>query len=198
MLENQNNVNDAHIVGPPFWCGEEGGGWASYQSFKRGLDFCFERGGDFFQGGWSFYMKNKSMKYLMTKEVYKQMFFSVITKKLNWKVLTKNLVTFKRWDRVKGQKLNTTRVHWKIQFLGRRVHEKPIYMGKLPKKEGRVGHFADLRGGGVFEGREGDWYSNAHCGNVLVSLLLPLKWFYSLFWCFYCWLWTSKYRQERR
>ena len=51
------------------------------------------------------------MKYLMTKEVYKQMFFSVITKKLNWKVLTKNLVTFKRWDRVKGQKLNTTRVH---------------------------------------------------------------------------------------
>ena len=178
--------------------GRKGGGWASYQSFKRGLDFCFERGGDFFQGGWSFYMKNKSMKYLMTKEVYKQMFFSVITKKLNWKVLTKNLVTFKRWDRVKGQKLNTTRVHWKIQFLGRRVHEKPIYMGKLPKKEGRVGHFADLRGGGVFEGREGDWYSNAHCGNVLVSLLLPLKWFYSLFWCFYCWLWTSKYRQERR
>ena len=39
------------------------------------------------------------------------MFFSVINKKLNWEILTKNLVTFKRWDRVKGEKLNTTRVH---------------------------------------------------------------------------------------
>ena len=29
------------------------------------------------------------------------MFFSVITKKLNWEILTKNLVTFKRWDGVK-------------------------------------------------------------------------------------------------
>ena len=28
------------------------------------------------------------------------MFFSVITKNLDWKILTKNLVTFKRWDRV--------------------------------------------------------------------------------------------------
>ena len=26
------------------------------------------------------------------------MFFSVITKTLNWEILTKNLVTFKRWD----------------------------------------------------------------------------------------------------
>ena len=29
------------------------------------------------------------------------MFFSVITKNLNWEILTKNLVTFKRWDGVK-------------------------------------------------------------------------------------------------
>ena len=28
------------------------------------------------------------------------MFFSVITKNLNWEMLTKNLVTFKRWDGV--------------------------------------------------------------------------------------------------
>ena len=28
------------------------------------------------------------------------MFFSVITKTLNWEILTKNLVTFKRWDGV--------------------------------------------------------------------------------------------------
>ena len=32
------------------------------------------------------------------------MFFSVITKKLNWEILTKNLVTFKRSDRLKNEK----------------------------------------------------------------------------------------------
>ena len=33
------------------------------------------------------------------KKVYKpKMFFSVMTKNLNWEILTKNLVTFKRWD----------------------------------------------------------------------------------------------------
>ena len=32
------------------------------------------------------------------------MFFSVITKNLNWDILTKNSVTFKRWDGVKDEK----------------------------------------------------------------------------------------------
>ena len=32
------------------------------------------------------------------------MFFSAITKNLNWDILTKNLVTFKRWDEVKNEK----------------------------------------------------------------------------------------------
>ena len=32
------------------------------------------------------------------------MFFSVITKNLDWEIVTKNLVTFKRWDEVKDQK----------------------------------------------------------------------------------------------
>ena len=31
---------------------------------------------------------------------------------------------------------------------------------------------------------------------VLVSLLLTLKKFYTLFWCFYCWLWTMKCRLD--
>ena len=31
------------------------------------------------------------------------MFFSVITKNLNWEILTKNLGTFKRWDGVKDE-----------------------------------------------------------------------------------------------
>ena len=33
------------------------------------------------------------------------MFFSVITKSLNWEILTKNLVTFRKWDGVKDEKL---------------------------------------------------------------------------------------------
>ena len=32
------------------------------------------------------------------------MSFSVIAKNLKWEVLTKNLVTFKRWDGVKDEK----------------------------------------------------------------------------------------------
>ena len=32
---------------------------------------------------------------------------------------------------------------------------------------------------------------------VLVSLLLTLKRFHTLFWCFHCWLLTSKYRLRR-
>ena len=32
------------------------------------------------------------------------MFLPLITKKLNWEILTKNLVTFKRWDGVKDEK----------------------------------------------------------------------------------------------
>ena len=32
------------------------------------------------------------------------MFFSVITKNLNWGILARNLVTFKRWDTVKDEK----------------------------------------------------------------------------------------------
>ena len=40
----------------------------------------------------------------MTKKVYKQKCFSVITKNLNWEILTMNLVTFKRWDGAKDDK----------------------------------------------------------------------------------------------
>ena len=33
------------------------------------------------------------------------MFFSVMTKNLNWEISTKNLVTFKRWDGVSDKKV---------------------------------------------------------------------------------------------
>ena len=32
------------------------------------------------------------------------MFFSVITKNLNWEILTTNLVTFERWNGAKNEK----------------------------------------------------------------------------------------------
>ena len=32
------------------------------------------------------------------------MFFSVMIKNLNWEILTKNLITFKKWDVVKDKK----------------------------------------------------------------------------------------------
>ena len=39
------------------------------------------------------------MKYLMTiKCLQTNFFFFVLIKSLNWEVLTKNLVTLKRWD----------------------------------------------------------------------------------------------------
>ena len=47
------------------------------------------------------------------------MFFSVITKNLNWGVLTKNLVTFRRRD---GFNLE---FHWEIWFKEEGVHKKP-------------------------------------------------------------------------
>ena len=33
------------------------------------------------------------------------MFFSVITKNINWEIITKNLFSFKRWDGIKDKKL---------------------------------------------------------------------------------------------
>ena len=41
----------------------------------------------------------------MTKKVYKQKYFFVITKNSNWEILPKNLVTFKRSDGIKDKKL---------------------------------------------------------------------------------------------
>ena len=71
------------------------------------------------------------------------MFFSVITKNLNREILTKNLVTFKRWDGVKD-----------VKFYYGGSLKNPIFRGgdggslktnmygKLPKKGG-LGQIAD-------------------------------------------------------
>ena len=47
----------------------------------------------------SFYMKNKQLKseiFKRQKKSYERKCLSAITKNLNWQILTKNLVTFKR------------------------------------------------------------------------------------------------------
>ena len=46
------------------------------------------------------------------------MFLSFATNNLNWEILTKNLVTFKRWDGVKDEKLSYYAGSLKIQFKG--------------------------------------------------------------------------------
>ena len=39
------------------------------------------------------------------------MFLTVVTENLNWEILTKNLVTFKRWDEVRMKNFNIMGVH---------------------------------------------------------------------------------------
>ena len=62
------------------------------------------------------------------------MFFSVITKNLNREILTNNLITFKRWDRVKNEKIHYYVGSLKNPIFREGVQEKPIYKGELPKK----------------------------------------------------------------
>ena len=59
------------------------------------------------------------------------MCFSVITKNLKREILTKNLVTFKRWNGVKVGKFKYFGCSLKIQFVGERgVHENQ-YIGGI-------------------------------------------------------------------
>ena len=61
----------------------------------------------------------------MTKKSLQQMFFSVITKKLNHEIYTKNLVTFKRWDGVKDER---------FQYYGGSLKNR-IFMRGFTKKQ---------------------------------------------------------------
>ena len=64
------------------------------------------RGDDFFQGGCPFYIKNKLKSEIFNnkKKFINKNVFSVITKNLNQENLTKNLITYKRWDGVRDEK----------------------------------------------------------------------------------------------
>ena len=87
------------------------------------------------------------------------MFFSVITKNLNWEILTKNLVNFKRWKDDMGSSMKSfdiMGVHWEIQFLGG-IQEKLRYIGESHKK-GELRQFADLKVGGGYGKKKGWWF----------------------------------------
>ena len=82
------------------------GDWISHQksgpdriSILRGR--LLVKGSDYFRKGGkgcSFYIKNKLKSETLNdkKKLYTKNFLSAITKDLNWQILTKNLVTFKR------------------------------------------------------------------------------------------------------
>ena len=67
---------------------------------------CWERGGDLGRGC-NFHIKNKLKSEIFNDEkgLSAKICFSVITKNSSWEILTKNLVTFKRQDGVKDEKL---------------------------------------------------------------------------------------------
>ena len=84
------------------------------------------------------------------------MFFSVITTNLNWEILTKNLVNFKRWDGVKDEKFEYYGGLLKNPIFrrgGRGVIKKQNIGVWLPK----VGLAEKRRG--VFKG---GWQPNVH------------------------------------
>ena len=66
------------------------------------------------------------------------MFFSVITKNLNRKTLTKNLVTIKRWDEVKDEKFKYYEGSLKNPNFRERV-TKNQYIGGIAFKRGGGG-----------------------------------------------------------
>ena len=98
---------------PPLFCWE-GEGLSLLPSFRKGgawqyLNFEREGAGkegvtfwEAWWGGGVAVLLWKKSEIFNDKKLYEtKMFFSVITKNLNWQILTKNSVTSKRWDAVK-------------------------------------------------------------------------------------------------
>ena len=86
-------------VEPPTNFSKGGGGELDRNSIFRGV--ARKEGVTFFIG-LKFLHNNQFSEIFNDKE---SLFLSVITKNLNWEILTKNLVTFRRWGVVKDGKL---------------------------------------------------------------------------------------------
>ena len=81
--------------------------------------------------------------------MHKQKCFSVIIKNLNLEILTKNLVTFKKWNGVKGELWGF--IENSVNFF-RGAHEKPICRRGKGRGGGEKGEAGRGKGGGG-EGR---------------------------------------------
>ena len=83
----------------------------------------------------SFYIKNKVKSEIFNdKKSFTKMFFSAIAKNLDWGILTKNLVTFKRWDGFKEKNFSIMGLTKKSDFQG--GSQKTNILEELPKKGG--------------------------------------------------------------
>ena len=92
------------------------------------------------------------------------MFFSVITKNLIWEILTKNLITFKRWDGLKDGKFQ-----YYLGSLKNLIFKAGPRKTNMPKKWGLESLQKEVFS--VFEG--GTWYPNAHYDDKGVSWIFP-------------------------
>ena len=79
------------------------------QLFEGG---CWERGGDFFQGGCNCHIKNKLKSEIFNdKSLQAKIFFSVITKNSNWEMLPKNLLALKHKMELRKKNFNILGFH---------------------------------------------------------------------------------------
>ena len=91
----------------------------------------WEKGSDFFHGGRVAVFKeeiNENLKYLITKKFISEnvFFFYNQESKLGEGDLSKNLVTFKRWEGIKNEEFKIMEVHREIFLEG--VYKKTIYV----------------------------------------------------------------------
>ena len=89
--------------GLSFWPIFQKGGLDRISIFRGGL--LGRRRTTLFRESCSFYIKNKLKSQIFNnkKSLSSKMFFSVTTKNLIEEILTKNLVTFKKWDEIKDE-----------------------------------------------------------------------------------------------
>ena len=110
-------------------------------------------------------------KKFINKNVF--IIFSIITKNSDWVILTKNLVTFKRWGKMglRMKNFNIMGVHWKIQF-SRVGFTKNQYIEGIAWKEG-LGQFSDLRKS-LAKKREGRWGEGGGGDTPMYSMKIAL------------------------
>ena len=81
-----------------------------------------------------------------------KMSLSVITKNLNWEMLTRIWLLLKDGMGLKVEKFNIMWAHWKIHFQGGGGSQETNIQGGIIQKRG-LGQFVDLREGGLAKKR---------------------------------------------